>query len=149
MNFASDMDGTLTNQNIGDYINAGVTDKEYLKDIASKFTPKKGVDILTKTGLAPIIITGRKEDLRDVTVKWLRSHNIPFSELIMMPDSTAKFSWSKYLNFKIVEHKKHNVRFALDDKLSVINSLKSVGIPAFQVKDNFASALIRAIVSTK
>ena len=147
MIFASDLDGTLTNQNIGDYMKTNpVRDKERIKKIALGFTPKKGIDILSKMKLSPVIITGRAEFMRGVTEQWLRMYNIPFRELVMMPDGV--FDWNKYINYKIIEHKKRPVKFALEDKQSVATILKGVGIPTFLVTDDFEKTLLKAIEET-
>jgi uncharacterized HAD superfamily protein len=155
MNFASDLDGTLTNESIGDYIdNKDIKDPEVIKgakQMASRFTPKKGVDVLSKKKLSPVIITGREEYLRHVTEIWLYTHNIPFKELIMVPLGYygKAFDWNKYVNFKIVEHKKRRIDFALEDKQAIVTILNGVGIPTFRVTDDFEKTLNTAMEKIK
>lgn len=148
MMFATDMDGTLTNQNIGDYIGDDpLANLKFQKKTALGFTPKKGVDVLSGMGLKPIIITGRHEVMRGVTEQWLRMHNIPYSELVMM--RFKKFDWNEYINYKIIEHRKRLIRFALEDKQSIVTILNSVGVPTFKVTDNFEETLMEAMEKTK
>jgi len=144
MIFTVDLDGTLTDQNIGDYISDDpLADLKRVKQIALGFTPKKGVDVLSRLNLRPIIITGRHEVLRGVTEQWLRMYNIPYSELVMTTFKT--FNWNAYFNYKIIEHKKRPVKFALEDNESVATILKSVGVPTFLVTDDFEKTLLKAI----
>ena len=146
--FATDMDGTLTNQNIGDYIGDDpLADLKRVKQIVLGFTPKKGVDVLSRLNLRPIIITGRHEVLRDVTEQWLRMYQIPYSELVMM--SFKKFNRNEYINFKIIEHKKRLIKFALEDKLSIVTILNNVGVPTFLITTDFEKTLLEAIEKTK
>ncbi len=142
--FATDLDGTLTNQNIGDYIGDDpLANLKQVRKIALGFTPKKGVDVLSRMGLKPIIITGRHEVMRDVTERWLRMYNVPYSELVMM--SFKKFDWNEYIKFKIIEHKKRPIKFALEDKQSIVTILNGVGIPTFLVTDDFEKTLMKAM----
>lgn len=142
--FASDYDGTLTNQNIGDYIGDDpLANLKQVKKITLGFTPKKGIDVLFRMGLKPIIITGRHEVMRDVTEQWLRMYNVPYSELVMM--SFKKFDWNEYVRFKIVEHKKRPIKFALEDKQFIATILNGVGVPTFLVTDDFEKTLKEAM----
>lgn len=146
--FATDMDGTLTNQNIGDYIgNDPFTNLKQIKKIALGFTPKKGIDVISRMNLRPIIITGRHENLRTITEQWLRMHNVPYSELVMM--KFEKFDWDEYIKFKIIEHKKRLIKFALEDKQSIVSVLNGVGVPTFLVTDDFEKVFKKAMEETK
>lgn len=148
MMFATDLDGTLTNQTIGDYIGDDpFANLKRVKKIALGFSPKKGVDVLSRMNLKPVIITGRHEVMRDVTEQWLRMYNVPHLELVMM--SFKKFDWNEYVKFKIIEHKKRPIKFALEDKQSLVTILNGVGIPTFKVTDDFEKTLSEAMEKTK
>lgn len=144
MMFSSDLDGTITNQNIGDYIGDDPrADLKRVKQMALGFTPKKGVDVLSRLNLRPIIITGRHEILRGVTEQWLKMYSIPYSELVMR--IFKKFNWDAYVNFKIIEHKKRPIKFALEDKPVMASVLNGVGIPTYLVTDDFEKTLLEAM----
>lgn len=148
MMFSTDLDGTLTNQNIGDYIGDDpLANLKRAKKIVFEFTPKKGVDVLYRMNLKPVIITGRHEVMRGVTEQWLRMYNVPYSELVMM--SFKKFDWNEYVKFKIIEHKKRPIKFALEDTQSLVTILNGVGIPTFKVTDNFEKTLLEALEEIK
>jgi len=131
-----DFDGTLTNEKYGE----GPGD-------VSKFTPKKGVDVLRKYEVSPVIVTGRSQDLRGVSEEWLVKYNIPFKLLVMMPDYEV-FEWQRYLDYKVGVHRQFDVRFSLDDKKSVVTVLRNADIEAFLVTDNFADSFIEAWMRT-
>jgi len=150
MTFAIDFDGTLTNECMGKIIDEkgiGPEDYERLKDEVSSFTPKKGVEVLKKYNLQPIIITGRQESLRDISELWLFNNKIPYKELVMIPDGyyNGKFDFNKYADFKIEEHLKRDIKFSLDDNKSIVTILRQHDIPTFLVEDDFEKALITAL----
>jgi len=146
--FACDCDGTITNQSIGDYVGDDpLANLKQVKQIALGFTPKKGVDVLSRLNLRPIIITGRHEVLRNMTEQWLRMYNIPYSELVMM--TFKKFDRNEYIKFKIIEHKRRPIKFALEDKASLVTIMNGTGIPTFQVTDDFEKTLLEAMEKTK
>ncbi len=149
-----DFDGTLANESFGDIVRKDgipASDHTRIKDIVSKFTPKKGVDILKELRIEPIIITGRQEALRDVSTVWLHSNGIPFQEMVMMPNNSYgdTFDWNTYVEYKIAAHRQYDVRFSLDDNKSLVTILNKVGIPTYLVEDDFAETFKKAWVETE
>ncbi len=144
-----DLDGTLSNESFGDL--ADISHPDEIKVEVSKFTPKKGVDILKNAGIKPIIITGRQEYLRDVTTVWLHSYGIPVKKLVMAPDRSYgdEFSWEKYLNYKVKAHEQYDVRFSIDNNAGLITVLKKHGIAAYLVGDDFEQTFIKAWQETE
>ncbi len=150
MTFVVDFDGTLTNECMGKIIeekNIGPEDYDRLIKEVSTFTPKKGVEVLARYNLQPIIITGRAESLRSISETWLSNNKIPYKKLIMMSDGiyNGVFNFNKYADFKIEEHLKVNPRFSLDDSKSIITILKQYDIPTFLVEDDFEKAFTLAV----
>jgi hypothetical protein len=144
-----DMDGTLSNETIGDIIDSrdlAADDYEPVREALAQFTPRKGVDIINSYGVKPIIITGRQESLRAATEVWLHSYKIPFKKLIMIPDGYYgnKFDWNKYVDYKVKAHQQYDVRFSIDDSEGVVTVLKKHGIPAFLVGDDFEETFMEA-----
>jgi len=145
-----DFDGTLTVENIGDIIDEkGLKWNDYasMKDEISKFTPKKGIDILKKYNIKPVITTGRQEPLRDVSELWLFNNNVSYSELVMISPTayTDKFDWDKYVDFKVEEHLKRDVDFSLDDNKRLVSILRQHDIPAFVVENDFEETFKLAV----
>jgi hypothetical protein len=150
MVFTIDFDGTLTVESIGDIIDLKKIKRDdytQMKNEIASFTPKRGIEVLAKYNLRPIIITGRFESLRDVSELWLYNNKVPYSELIMTPDNYFKgeFDWGKYIEFKVEEHLKIMPRFSLDDNKGVITALKQYDIPAFLVEDDFEKIFTLAV----
>ncbi len=144
-----DFDGTLTNESFGDIAgktNININDHTKIKDIISKFTPKKGVDILKKFGIKPVVITGRQEALRDASTVWLYANDIPFKEMIMMPTGSYEdtFDWNTYVEYKIAAHRQYDIRFSLEDIKSLVTILNEVGIPTYLVEDDFGAVFEKA-----
>jgi hypothetical protein len=144
-----DLDGTLSNESIGDFIeDTGLASDDYekMKSAIAEFTPKHGVDILSRGGFEPIIVTGRHESLRAVTEVWLHSYNIPFKELIMMPDGSYgnKFDWDKYVDYKVKTHAQYDVWFTLDDNKGIVTVLQNHGYNAYLVGDDFGEVFMEA-----
>lgn len=148
-----DLDGTLSNESIGDVIdNNNLGPEEYDRMIPHilKFTPKRGVTLLKEAGINPIIITGRQEGLREATEAWLKKYDILYKKLVMVPNGYygGVFDWNKYVEYKIKAHKKFNVEFSIDDHESLVTILREYGVPAFHVRDNFAKAFVNAWLET-
>jgi len=142
MNFTSDLDGTLSNEQIADIIDRWDDYESQSKELL-KFTPKKGVEVLSEYNLSPIIITGRREGLRNATELWLHQNHIPFKELVMMPNEP--FEWGNYIRFKLDEHRKRDIKFALEDNKLVATVLNNDALPTFLVEDDFSKTLAQAI----
>lgn len=82
------------------------------------------------------IVSGRNEDCREVTEAWLRDNFIPYDTLHMRgsndsrPDSIVKYEilmWDLAPNFDVVG--------VFDDRNSVVNMWRSVGLKCFQVQE--------------
>lgn len=151
MKIAVDLDGTLSNEDFGKEMedkNIDAQDREGLKNMVSTFTPKKGIEILNKLNIEPVIITGRIEYLRDVTEIWLFNNDVPYSELVMITIDyypNNEIDWKMYQTFKVDEHKKRDIELAFDDKPNIVSLLNKNGISTFLVKDDFAEAVEEAL----
>jgi len=148
-----DFDETLTNESFAKSLRKegmDINDHDKVKDVVSKFTPKKGVEILKLNEIDPVIVTGRQEALRDVSTIWLYTHDIPFKELIMIPNGYygKEFDWDKYVKYKIWAHKRYDVRFSIDDNEKLVTILKDRGVPIFLVGDDFAKTFREAWEAT-
>lgn len=144
-----DLDGTLSEEKVGSYPHETIINFPVMKKEILKFKPKKGIDILNKMGIQPIIITGRHEVFRDETEQWLKEHGIEYSKLVMVTDKYYEpkhFSWEKYQQYKLDEHKKNNIKVSFDDDSSVVSLLNKNGIPAYKITDDFEKDFIKGMM---
>lgn len=91
--------------------------------------------IFKRAGYKIIIMTCRPIQFKPQTEYWLKKHNIQFDELIMstaaMPDAKNKFGM--YIdNIKF----KYDVIFAVEDRTSVVNMWRDIGITCLDVAGN-------------
>lgn len=83
-----------------------------------------------------VVVSGRKSDCRAETEEWLRSNFVPYEKLYMRdaddsrPDSVVKY---EILRDKIVPE--YHVVAAIDDRNSVVNMWRSVGVKCLQAQE--------------
>lgn len=91
---------------------------------------------LQKYGYAIVIVSGREASCYDDTKQWLDDNYIPYSRLIMReagdhrPDMVVK---AEILRDEVAPH--YNVLGVFDDRPSVCEMWRKVGLPTFQVGD--------------
>lgn len=81
-----------------------------------------------------LIITGRGEDVRKATQKWLVKHLVYFDEMFMR--DRRDFRASMVYKREVLEDNvllKYDILFALDDDLTVCNMYYELGIPTLKV----------------
>lgn len=111
-----DMDGTLSFFN---------DRSPYREDLASSDSVchqvKKTIELYKNNGFKILILTGRNEKRgKDVLLKWLKNHKIPYDGLWMRPDGDERKD--PILKREMYEKNvkgKYNVFFVLDDRPSV------------------------------
>ena len=88
-------------------------------------------------GLVVLFTSGRSEDAREVTDKWLRDNVVDEDmdwKLIMRPSGDNRpDSQVKYELFDQHIRGKYRVLFALDDRNQVVEMWREIGIPCLQV----------------
>jgi hypothetical protein len=68
-----------------------------------------------------LLVSGRPEHLRDLTLQWLADHGVPYEQLYMRPDNDYRpddIIKEEILN-KILAEKEYKPMFVFDDRLSV------------------------------
>lgn len=83
-----------------------------------------------------VIVSGRKDDCKDVTVRWLQDNNVPFDEIHMRKAEDDR-------NDAIVKREifdewikdRYNVRFVLDDRDRVVEMWRGLGLKVLQVAE--------------
>jgi len=128
--FIVDLDGTLALNNSGRGYNEFLKVKEDDPNVPVVKIAKK----LYEDYADLIIITGRSEECRKECREWLNVFEVPFDKLCMRGkrDSRRDIDVKKELYFEEV-HESHFVNFAVDDRMSVVNMWRSLGIPTLQV----------------
>ena len=78
-----------------------------------------------------IILSGRSDQVREKTVRWLERHVVQYHRLIMRPhgDHTP----DDELKARFVDEYGLNPDLVLDDRQKVVDMLRSLGIPCWQV----------------
>ncbi len=94
----------------------------------------KGLQILHANQLLTIILTGRDENLRPVTERWLRLHGVAYNELFMKPNNKAIYA-SVFKESIIRETilPKYKIFLAIDDDPRNVEMMKGLGITCLQV----------------
>lgn len=144
--FAIDIDETITNESV--FKNKDLfSTQEVLDKSIKECTIKPGADILKDKDLNIILITGRPEKCREATIKWLRENDIPFNQLIMVPDGyyNPKFSQELYEAFKLKACIENKVHFVFDDNQNVLKFLKKYGFSVQKVNRRFDTAFKKLI----
>ena len=104
---------------------------------ASLFDPPSSAVVSVARALARDyelwIVSGRSDAVELETRGWLAKHEVPFDKLIMRsaadhrPDHELKREWALRYEFPA------NVLAVFDDRDSVVNMWRELGIPCFQV----------------
>lgn len=93
-------------------------------------------------GYKVIILTGRNEEHRDVTVQWLEENNVEYDELYTRLNTDVDDK-GKQLEDSIVKERlfrthvepRFNVKFVLDDRNRVVNMWRRIGLKCLQVAE--------------
>lgn len=96
---------------------------------------KDTVIALKNHGYKIVIMSGRTDFCKDLTVDWLNHHGIPFDDIFMRKfGDDRKDSVVKEELFWNNVAPKYDVKFALDDRKQVVDHTREVlGIPVFEV----------------
>lgn len=80
-----------------------------------------------------IIVSGRNEDFREITERWLVWNEIPFTQLLMRPsgDFRPDVEVKSDILAKI-QSAKRDILFAVDDRQSVVDMWRRNGITCLQ-----------------
>jgi len=93
-------------------------------------------------GYKVIILTGRNEEHREVTEKWLEENGVEYDELYTRLNSDVDEN-GKLLEDSIVKERlfrthvepRFNVKFVLDDRNRVVDMWRRIGLKCFQVAE--------------
>lgn len=95
----------------------------------------KLVRALAGQGYAIHIVSGRRDDTREVTELWLEEHGVPYDRLLLRPhadrtpDHLLKRSWFE------ADYKDADVLLALEDRTRVVEMYRALGVTCLQVAE--------------
>jgi len=132
-----DIDGTLANINHRlHFVKQDKKDwKSFFNDISKDEVNKWCLDIIRGLRDKYIITlcSGRPDDYRDITLKWLEDNRIPYDHLFMRNKGDFRQDYiikQNLLDFEIKT--RYNIGFAIDDRLQVVEMLRNNGITVLQ-----------------
>ena len=124
-----DIDGTLAHMDRGPFEWHRVGEDrvdENVKDLISRYNTTHKI----------LIVSGRDSVCRDLTAEWLDKHQIVYNGLYMRPEGdNRKDSIIKEEIFNNFIKDKFYVDFVLDDRNSVVDFWRSIGLKCFQVAE--------------
>jgi len=124
----SDMDGTAALLNGRNPYDA----RGCLKDLPNR--PVVDLLKLLQAVYPIIIVSGREDQHHDETSQWLVEHGILYSALFMrQTGDKRKDSIIKREIYNALILPKYNVKFVLDDRNQVVDAIRGMGLPVFQV----------------
>jgi len=94
------------------------------------------LELYHKEGYTIILLSGRDGSSRNKTVKWLNTHQIPYSHLFMrVAGDNRKDSIVKRELFDNYVRDKYNVELVYDDRNQVVELWREMGLTCFQVAE--------------
>ncbi|GCE22813.1 phosphatase domain-containing protein [Dictyobacter kobayashii] len=125
-----DLDGTLAVLNGRNPYNAADCEQDLLNEHIANI-----VRFYSQT-VHVLLVSGRKECHRPQTVNWLTQHDIPYTSLWMRQDEdNRKDSLTKEDIYREHILGKYAIQFCLDDRNSIVNLWRSLGLICLQVAD--------------
>jgi predicted kinase len=123
-----DIDGTLAINNTRSPFAWDRVNEDALNPAVAKLVEKLGQD----TNI--IVFSGRSSVCRDLTISWLKQHNINYKDLFMRPadDQRPDDILKSELYYSHV-HGKYNAIGVIDDRPKVCRMWRSLGLTVFQV----------------
>jgi predicted kinase len=125
-----DLDGTIALLNKRNPFNASKCDKDLL-NIPVATVIKNHIQL----GYKIILLSGRQDNAREPTERWLNQHGFTYDQLLMRAtkDMRKDSIIKKEIYHKFIEGK-YFIEFVLDDRNQVVDMWrKELGLPCFQV----------------
>lgn len=126
-----DIDGTLAHIVERDIYDAARAHEDTLDPHVMRYLRSVQSD-----GIAVVVMSGRSEDHREVTERWLAKHGIEYAGLFMRPskDTRPDFVVKGELFDKHLRGK-YNVQMFVDDRAQIVRLWRDMGIICWQVAD--------------
>jgi hypothetical protein len=126
-----DMDGTLALLNGRNPYNAAECEKDLVNEPVSDI-----VHAYYKNGNIVVLASGRSEEHRKQTERWLEKNSLPYHALFMR--SIKDTRQDAIIKREIYEQHiqgKYNIKFVLDDRDQVVDLWRSLGLTCLQVAE--------------
>lgn len=126
-----DLDGTLANILHRNPYDASTCENDDLNEAVGNV-----VKFYFEHGYKIFLVSGRKDEYREQTLRWLQKHDIKFTDLLMRKTKDMrKDSIIKKEIFEEFIKDKYYVEFILDDRPQVIRMWREIGLIVFQLDD--------------
>lgn len=123
-----DLDGTLALLNGRNPYDASLCEDDVVNEVVRS--------ILAQCGAYIILVSGRGEQHRPQTERWLTKHTIVYSQLFMRKEGDSrKDAVVKHEIYQQHIEGKYNIKYVLDDRISVVTLWRSLGLTVLQVAD--------------
>jgi hypothetical protein len=125
-----DIDGTLADVGDRHPFDFHLVDRDTVKHATAE-----AVRVFHRAGYAIILLSGREESCRDLTIGWLQRNDIPFDSLhLRRTGDRRKDNVVKREMYNQVVLGKYSVLLVLDDRNQVVDMWrKDLGLACFQV----------------
>lgn len=129
-----DLDGTMAHhqnkRNVFDWM------KVDLDEVDELLAAINNIIYLSKSAKI-FFVSGRSEVCRDLTIQWLKKHNIYYDDIFMRSEKDQR----KDIIIKEEIYNNHfkgqyNILGVFDDRKQVVNTWRKLGVKCFQVEDN-------------
>ncbi len=84
-----------------------------------------------------VLVSGRSEDYRKVTLRWLTHHRIPFDQLYMRfrKDNRSDYEVKKDILTNLRQIFRCDPLFVIDDRRIVVDMWRAEGLICYQIQD--------------
>jgi histidinol phosphatase-like enzyme len=90
------------------------------------------INAMNVRGIQTILLTGRDEKYRQVTLEWLDDHHVPFTELYMRGDQDRRPDSEVKSDVHDIIKDKYDVLFVIEDRKSVVEMWRQKGVTCLQ-----------------
>lgn len=129
--FICDLDGTLALIGDRDPYDASTANNDELNESVNII-----LDSMKKSGIYPILISGREDKYLGPTIEFLNKNNIEYNNIYLR--KTGDYRKDSVIKKELYEKHikdKYNVLFVLDDRNQVVNMWREQGLTCFQVEE--------------
>lgn len=132
-----DLDGSISDNSHRENLIEGENKKwrEYLQKASEDDANEEILNFVQKLAEEQriVILTCRSDEVKKETINWLNEHEVPFDDLIMLPEGRWELSDSKFKRDKLEEIE--NPVIAIDDKKENCEMFRQEGLEVYTVKE--------------
>ena len=132
-----DLDGTLSDNTHREHLIEGENKKwrDYLQKSSEDEVHEEILEFVQKLSdeYKIVILTCRSDEVKDKTIKWLKEKQIPFDNLIMLPEDRWKLADSEFKRKKLENIE--NPKIAIDNKEENCKMFQKQGLKVYTVRE--------------